>query len=78
MVVIINKTELMTNLSKCRTGAAPTCRADMINDSYIAQEEGYGFPSAKTSCLTRNHRYPDAAFYAKDDDALGCWLKSID
>ena len=37
MVVIINKTELMTNLSKCRTGAAPTCQADMINDSYIAQ-----------------------------------------
>lgn len=47
MVVIINKTELMTNLSKCRTGAAPTCQADMINDSYITQEEGYGFPSAK-------------------------------
>ena len=60
MVVIINKTELMTNLSKCRTGAAPTCQADMINDSYIAQEEGYGFHQQKTSCLTRNHRYPDA------------------
>ena len=47
MVVIINKTELMTNLSKCCTGAAPTCQADMINDSYITQEEDYGFPSAK-------------------------------
>ena len=45
-MVIINKTELMTNLIKCCTGAAPTCQADMINDSYIAQEEGYGFPSA--------------------------------
>ena len=47
MVVIINKTDIMTNLSKCCTGAAPTCQADMINDSYITQEEGYGFPSAK-------------------------------
>ena len=75
-MVIINKTELMTHLSKCCTGAAPTCQADMINDSYIAQEEGYGFPSAKNILFnTKPSLSRCQAFYAKDDDALGCWLK---
>ncbi|GKN81561.1 hypothetical protein MS5786_45720 [Klebsiella pneumoniae] len=48
----------------------------MINDSYIAQEEGYGFPSAKNILFnTKPSLSRCQAFYAKDDDALGCWQK---
>lgn len=75
MVVIINKTELMTCLSKCCTGAPYVTDRHDKRFLYRARR-GLRVPISKNILFnTKPSLSRCQAFYAKDDDALGCWQK---